>query len=144
MRRKNNYVMRKRKTPKRVTLPNGRTFVARYERVPRSKLPANIRMHRTYRGNRARARNQRGQGIISTIKKIAKHPITKQLIKTGAENMPEIYDKLTSKIKNPKFKKAFQSEMAKKIVKKVSDSGVRYGRKRLTPIRKPIEKKALE
>ena len=41
---KKNYVMRKRATPKQVTLPNGRTFVARYERVPRSELPASIRM----------------------------------------------------------------------------------------------------
>ena len=30
IRRKNNYVMRKLHTPKRVTLPNGRTFLARY------------------------------------------------------------------------------------------------------------------
>ena len=33
--------------PKRVTLPNGRTFVARYKRIPRDQLPPNIVM-RTY------------------------------------------------------------------------------------------------
>ena len=33
MRRKRNYVMQKVATPKRVTLPDGRTFVARYKRV---------------------------------------------------------------------------------------------------------------
>ena len=36
-------------TPKIVTLPNGRTFVACFKRVPRSELPAHIRLGRTYR-----------------------------------------------------------------------------------------------
>ena len=47
--RKENYVMRKLAVPKRVTLPNGRSFVAHYERIKRSELPANICMQRTYR-----------------------------------------------------------------------------------------------
>ena len=34
--------MMKMNTPKRVTLPNGRTFVARYKRVSRAQLPANV------------------------------------------------------------------------------------------------------
>ena len=50
MRRKDNYVMIKRATPKRVTLPKGRTFVARYERVPRSRLPPHMKIKRRYRG----------------------------------------------------------------------------------------------
>ena len=41
--------MMKRETPKRVTLPNGRTFIARYERVTRDHLPANIRLERPYK-----------------------------------------------------------------------------------------------
>lgn len=85
--------MRKRDTLKKVTLPNGRTFYAKYERVARSNLSANIRMNRTHRGRKAvgrRGRKQTGQGLISTFKKIAKHPTTKQLIKTGAEHMPEL------------------------------------------------------
>ena len=50
--------------PKRVTLPNGRTFVVHYKRISRGKLPANIVMRRTYtqraapRGHRRRARQQ--------------------------------------------------------------------------------------
>ena len=40
--------MRKLNTPKRVTLPDDRTFLARYERVPRSELPPNIIMRRPY------------------------------------------------------------------------------------------------
>ena len=48
MRRKKNYAMMKLNVPKRATLPNGRTFVARYKRVPRDQLPPNIVMRRTY------------------------------------------------------------------------------------------------
>ena len=49
MRRKRNYVMQKLATPKRVTLTNGRTFLARCKRVKRSDLPAHIVMRREYR-----------------------------------------------------------------------------------------------
>ena len=48
MRRKKNYAMVKFNVPKRVTLPNGRTFVARYKRTPRGESPPNRVMRRTY------------------------------------------------------------------------------------------------
>ena len=48
MRRKMNYAMMKLNVPKRVTLPNGRTFVARYKRILRDQLLPNIIMRRTY------------------------------------------------------------------------------------------------
>ena len=47
MRRKNNYAMVKLNVPKGVTLPNGRTFVACYKRIPQGELPPNIVMRRT-------------------------------------------------------------------------------------------------
>ena len=47
MTRKKNYVMVKLATPRRVTLPNGRTFAARCKRIKRSELPPNIVMRRT-------------------------------------------------------------------------------------------------
>ena len=40
--------MRRLDTPKRVTLSNGRTFLARYKRVARSQLPVNVVFARTY------------------------------------------------------------------------------------------------
>ena len=49
MRWKNNNVMRRLDTPKRVTLPNGRTFYAKCQRVPRSQLPLNVIMKRKYK-----------------------------------------------------------------------------------------------
>ena len=70
--------MMKLATPKRVTLPNGRTFAARYKRIPRDYLPPNMIMRRTYtqraapRGRRRRRRGQQGQGIFDFIKKLLK------------------------------------------------------------------------
>ena len=75
MRRKENYPMRKLGVPKRVVLPNGRTFYTRYERIKRQDLPPDIRMKRTYKqraapgGGRRRRRGQQGQGIVSLLKK---------------------------------------------------------------------------
>ena len=68
--------MGKLATPKRVTLPNGRTFIAWYKRIKRSELPLYIVMRRTYtqrvapRGRRKRRRTaQQGQGIFDFVKK---------------------------------------------------------------------------
>ena len=78
--------MRKLDVPKRVTLPNGRTLVARYKRVPRSELPSNIIMQCNYRqraaprGRRGK-RRQRGRGLVSFTKKVTKNPIARALAK---------------------------------------------------------------
>ena len=71
--------MRKLDPPKKVTLPNGRTFYAKYHRVPRSQLAPNVIMNRRYRrraapkGRRRRRRSikkgKRGRGFLSTFKK---------------------------------------------------------------------------
>ena len=50
--------MVKLNVPKRVTLPNGRTFVARYKRIRTGELPPNIAMRRTYK-QRAAPRDRR-------------------------------------------------------------------------------------
>ena len=41
--------MRRLDTPKKVTLPNGRTFYAKYQRAPRSQLPPKVIMKRKYK-----------------------------------------------------------------------------------------------
>ena len=43
MTRTDRIIMMKRETPKRVTQPNGRTFVVKYKHVTLAHLPANIR-----------------------------------------------------------------------------------------------------
>ena len=45
--------MVRRQNPKRVTLLNGRTFLARYGRATRTELPANVRLERPYRQREA-------------------------------------------------------------------------------------------
>ena len=76
--------MMKLNVPKRVTLPNGRTFVARYKRIPRDQLLPNIVMRRTYtqraapRGRRRR-RAQQEQEIFDFIKKVAKNSLAKSV-----------------------------------------------------------------
>ena len=52
MARRDRIIMVRRENPKRVTLPNGRTFLARYRRATRAKLPANVRLNRPYRRRR--------------------------------------------------------------------------------------------
>ena len=74
MRRKKNYAMIKLNVLKRVTLPNGRSFLGRYKKIERDKLPPNIVMRRTYtqraapRGRRRRSAQQ-VQGIFDFVKK---------------------------------------------------------------------------
>ena len=127
---KKNYVMKKLDIPKRVTLPNGRTFTARFRRATRDELPNNITMRRTYRNNFAkgarriptgarrgrRRRVQSGRGIFSFIKKVAKNPILRDIAKTGAKYIPGLYQGATNKIKNKKLRKILQSNTASGLV----------------------------
>ena len=119
MRRKENYPMRKLDVPKRVILPNGRTFVARYERIKRRDLPANIQMKRTYkqraapRGRRRRRqRGQQGQGIVSVARKVIKNPAFRAIAKKGLEYAPGLYQNITKRIKNKKVKRFLNSDLA--------------------------------
>ena len=82
--------------PKRVTLPNGRIFVARYERIPRDQLPPNIVMRGTYTqraGPRGRRRRQCGRGIFDFVKKVAKNPLVRSIARKGLEYTPGTYQK---------------------------------------------------
>ena len=97
MRGKKNYSMIKLQVPKRVTLPNGRTFVVCYKRIRRGELPPNIVMRRTYtqraapRGRTRRIRAQEGQGIFDFVEKVARNPLVKSIAKKGLEYAPGVY-----------------------------------------------------
>ena len=66
--------MRRLDTPKKVALPN---FYAKYQRVPRSQLPPNVIMKKSYRTKAARKgkrrrpirKGQRCWGFLSNLKK---------------------------------------------------------------------------
>ena len=83
--------MRRLDTPKKVTLANGKTFYAKYQRVPRSQLPPNVTMKRICKrraapkGRRGRPvrKKQRDKGFLSSFKKIANNPSVRQLEKTA-------------------------------------------------------------
>ena len=126
---KKNYVMKKLDIPKRVTLPNGRTFTARFRRATRDELPNNITMRRTYKNNFAKGarrrptgrrrrgrRGQAGRGLFSFMKKVARNPILRDIAKTGAKYLPSLYRGATSKIKNKKLKRILQSDTASGLV----------------------------
>ena len=118
MRHKKNCAMVKLQVPKRVTLPNGRTFVARYKRIRRGELPPNIVMRRTYtqraapRGRRRRRRAQQGQGIFDFVKKVARNPLVRSIAKKGLEYAPGVYHNLTKRVKNKTLKRILDSDAA--------------------------------
>ena len=118
MRRKENYPMRKLAVPKRVTLPNGRTFFARYERIKRQDLPANIQMRRTYRqraaprNRRRRPRAQQGRGIKESAQKVLKNPAFRTIVKKGLEYAPGLYANVVKRIKNKKISNFLNSDLA--------------------------------
>ena len=120
--------MEKLNVPKRVTLPNGRTFVARYKRISRDDLPLNIRMRRTYRQRaaprgRRRRRRQRGQGIFSFIKKAAKNPLVRSIAKKGLEYAPGVYQNLAGRVKNKTLSRILNSDVAHSLVNRGINAG---------------------
>ena len=72
----NNILLRKPAQSRRVTLPNGRTFLTRQERVNRATFyPTNVRIKRTYtrkigprrqRKSREKQQQQEGSGYIDS------------------------------------------------------------------------------
>ena len=105
MRRKKKYATMKLATLKRVTLPNGKTFVVWYKRIKRSELPANIVTRRTYR-------RQQGQRIFYFVRKVAKNPLVKTIAKKGLEYAPGIYHNLSKRVKNKTLKRILNSDAA--------------------------------
>ena len=121
MKRKRNYAMMKLNVPKRVVLPNGRTFVARYKRISRAELPPNIVMRRTYRQRaapRGPRRRQRGRGVFDFVKKVAKNPLVRSLAKKGIECGPGIYHNLTKRVKNKTLNRILNSDAAHLVLNK--------------------------
>ena len=140
---RNRIIMIKRATPKRVTLPDGRTFLARYKRATRDDLPPNINLPRVYKeraapkGKRRRRRRrlapyrerqraalrrraQRGRGLGSVFKKayrLGKRALNSRLGKRVARALvseaPDVLEKLGGKVKNKRLKRILTSDLAK-------------------------------
>ena len=140
---RNRIIMIKRATPKRVTLPDGRTFLARYRRATREDLPPNINLPRVYKERAApkgrrrkrrrrlapyrerqraalRRRAQRGRGLGSVFKKayrLGKRALNSRLGKRVARALvseaPDVLEKLGGKVKNKRLKRILTSDLAK-------------------------------
>ena len=125
---RNRIIMIKRRTPKRVTLPDGRTFLARYKRATRNDLPRNINLIRPYKqraapkGRRRRRRriNQRGRGFGSTLKKAVNlskkafnSKLGKKIARMVISKVPNALETVEEKVKNKRLKKILTSDLAK-------------------------------
>ena len=133
--------MIKRATPKRVTLPNGRTFLARYRRATRDDFPPNINLPRIYKERaapkgkrrrvisyrerqraalRRRMRAQRGRGLGSIFKKAYKlgkralnSRLGRRIARAAVSEIPDVLENLGGRVKNKKLKKILTSDLAK-------------------------------
>ena len=76
----------RRTAPKRITLPNGRTFIARYERVSQKNLLSNltIKRKRTMGPRQQRKhKTQTGSGMLGNVFRVGKNMITLGAITKG-------------------------------------------------------------
>ena len=134
--------MIKRERPKRVTLPDGRTFLARYRRATRDDLPPNIEFPRVYKERAApkgkrrkrnrlvvyrerqrralRQRGQRGRGIGSFLrkgfklgKKVLNSRLGRRVARAVISEVPDALESLGGKVKNQRLKKILTSDLAK-------------------------------
>ena len=139
---RNRIIMIKRERPKRVTLPDGRTFLARYRRATRDDLPPNIEFPRVYKQRAApkgkrrkrnrlvvyrerqrralRQRGQRGRGIGSFLRKgfkLGKKALNSRLGRRVARavisEVPDVLESLGGKVKNQRLKKILTSDLDK-------------------------------
>ena len=119
--------MIKRANPKKVTLPNGRKFYARYKRVTRDALPANVHLVRPYKQRaapkgrrRRRAVGQRGRGFksfskkgLSFAKKAFNNKSVRNIAKALIREAPVALEAAGRKVNNKKLKKIPNSDLAK-------------------------------
>ena len=115
---RDNIVLVKRKNPKRVQLPNGRVFYAKYQRVSRDALPSNVRIQRKYKKRRRGV--QKGRGFGSFFKKAFKfgkkalnNKTVRSIGKEILQNVPDAVEMLGSKVKNKKLKKILNSDITR-------------------------------
>ena len=135
--------MVKRDVPKKVTLPNGRVFYAKYKRVTTQWLPGRTKIARTYRGQPAKGRRRpfqatarakpavavrpvhprqrlRGRGISDVAQTVVNNPFAqksgKKLLTQGVNSIPYLIKKATKKIKNKRLRKVAESEIASDII----------------------------
>ena len=133
---KQKSLLRRRTTLQRVWLPNGQSFLARYEGVSRRNILRNMAVTRTRQigpRNQRKRMSQWSGSLFGTIVKLGTKALTptgilkkragfwcqgikyrdrKKTGKKGIKHMPEVYRLGTSKIKNQSMKKALEYDVA--------------------------------
>ena len=117
--------MVKQQTPKKVTLPNGRTFYARYKRATRTDLLPNLHLEQPYKqraapkGRRCQVR-QDERGFKSTFgklkrfaKKVGNNKAFKNVAGAVLKEVPDAIGNLSKRIKNKKLKLILDSDTTK-------------------------------
>ena len=146
---KKHVILRKRSASMQITLPNGRSFTSRWERISRKQLPIIIRVAKSRiigprrernvkaSGNRKlparmiikQKRMQSGSGLrgdliktgISLGSKALGSDIGKKIINKGIDNVPNIFRLARSNVKNKRIKKTLESEIADLVVNKAQN-----------------------
>ena len=107
---RNKILLRRKVTPQRVTLHNGQSFLARYERVSRKNLPSNVTIRRSQilelRRQRKR-RTQQGAGILGSVFKLGKNLLSSGALKKVLDiGSGAITPKIGKKVINEEIKHA--------------------------------------
>ena len=75
-------LLRRKVMPKRITLPDGRSFVARYERVSRKNLPRNVTINKARTiGLRQQRKRKTQQGAEGSVFNLGKNLLTSGRLK---------------------------------------------------------------
>ena len=72
-------LLRRKVTPKHVALPNGRTFLIRYERVSQKNLPSNVTIRRNRATGQRRQRRHKTQqeaGLLGSAFNLGRNLLT--------------------------------------------------------------------
>ena len=106
--------MIKRRTPKRVTLPDSRTFLARYRRATRNELPHNVNLIRPYKDRAAPKGKRRRRRLTPYRERAALARRDLRLRNQSGRGFVFVFKKAVNL-----GKKAFNSKLGKKVARMV-------------------------
>ena len=102
---------------KKVVLPNGRSFYARYKMVTQDALPNNVRIRRTYRiqapiGPRSRGIKDILVKGFRIAKRLATSSVGRERGKIAMEDAARAYETSVRRVRNIRLKRIPQSDLA--------------------------------
>ena len=119
---KKHIILRKKANPKQINLPNGRSFVSKWERISRKQLPINIKVTR----NRTIGPRRNNRQIYFNLAREGFKKDKRKRRKDAINRLASVYDRvnqtgsgLGSNLVNAGFDlgaKALGSEFGKKII----------------------------